>query len=78
MRKEYELTTEQYEKLIEACRPVPMIMLQCGEPPSQQEKANRAWCALGDELGFNGMSVGKAVGKGLRFFTAEEKADDSK
>ena len=72
MRKEYELTEEQYEKLVEACLPVPMIMLQCGKPPSQQENANRAWCALGDELGFDGMSVEPSP-NGSRFFTAMEK-----
>jgi hypothetical protein len=69
-RKEYELTTEQFDKLIEACRPVPMIMLQCGTPPSPQENANRAWCALGKEIGFDGMSV-QPSSKGQRFFTAE-------
>lgn len=72
-RKEYELTTEQFDKLIEACRSVPLIMLQCGMPSSPQENANRAWCALGDELGFDGMSV-QPSHKGQRFFTAEEKA----
>lgn len=68
-RKEYEMTAEQFEKLIEACRPVPMIMLQCGPPSSPQENANRAWCALGKELGFDGMSVEPSP-KGKRFFTA--------
>jgi predicted TIM-barrel fold metal-dependent hydrolase len=68
-RKEYELTTEQYDKLIEACRPAPMIMLQCGMPPSPQENANAAWCSLGKELGFDGMTV-EPSSKGKRFFTA--------
>lgn len=68
-RKEYELTTEQFNKLIEACRSVPAIMLQCGMPSSPQENANRAWCALGQELGFDGMSV-EPSSKGQRFFTA--------
>lgn len=72
-RKEYELTAEQFDKLIEACRSVPLIMLQCGMPSSPQENANRAWCALGDELGFDGMSV-QPSNKGQRFFTAEEKS----
>lgn len=68
-RKEYELTTQQFDKLIEACRPVPAIMLQCGMPSSPQENANRAWCALGKELGFDGMTV-EPSRKGQRFFTA--------
>ncbi len=68
-RQQYELTSEQFDKLIEACRSVPLIMLQCGMPPSPQENANRAWCALGDELGFDGMTV-EPSSKGQRFFTA--------
>jgi hypothetical protein len=71
-RKKYELTTAQFDKLIEACRPVPAIMLQCGPLSSPQDNANRAWCALGDELGFDGMTVQPSE-KGQRFFTAEAK-----
>ena len=56
-RKTYTMTQEQYDRIIEACKPVPMIMLQCGEPASQQENANRAWKALGDEMGFDYMTV---------------------
>jgi hypothetical protein len=70
IRKEFELTAEQFKTLIEACRSVPMIALQCGMPASPQENANRAWCALGKELGFDGMSV-EGSPKGDRFFTAE-------
>jgi len=72
-RKEYELTPEQFEKLLEACRPVAAIMLQCGPVASPQENANRAWCALGDELGFDGMSV-EPSSRGQRFFTAVPNA----
>lgn len=68
-RQQYELTTEQFDKLIEACRSTPAIMLQCGPPSSPQENANRAWCALGEELGFDGMTV-EPSSKGQRFFTA--------
>lgn len=70
-RKEYELTDAQYAKLIEACRPTPAIMLQCGPPTSPQDNANRAWCSLGKEMGFDGMSV-KPSSKGERFFFADE------
>jgi hypothetical protein len=68
-RKEFELTAEQFDKLIEACRPTTLIMLQCGMPRSPQENANDAWCALGKELGFDGMTV-EPSSKGQRFFTA--------
>ena len=40
--------------------------------PSQQENANRAWEALGDELGFQHMTV-EPSRKGDRFFIAEPK-----
>ena len=36
---------------------------------SPQKNANRAWCALGNELGFDGMSV-QPSDRGKRFFTA--------
>lgn len=72
MRKEFEMSSEDLSQLMEAFKPVPMIALQCGTPISVQESANRAWCALGDRLGFDGMTV-RPSGKGDRFFTAEEK-----
>lgn len=69
-RREFEMSEDQLKELMEACRPVIAIMLQCGTPRSPQENANMAWCALGDKLGFDGMSVEPAHGKGTRFFTA--------
>lgn len=72
MTKEFEMTQTDLDKLFEAMKPVPMIMLQCGEPRSQQERANTAWCSLGDRMGFDGMTV-KPCGKGDLFFTAETK-----
>jgi hypothetical protein len=50
-------------------KPVPMIMLQCGEPPSQQENANAAWKRLGVKMGFDHMTV-RPTGEGDRFFSA--------
>lgn len=57
MRKTYVLTEDQRDKLLDSMQAIPMIMLQCGTPPSVQEQANRAWCELGNELGFDGMTV---------------------
>lgn len=70
MRAEFEMTAEQEATLLAAMQPVPMIMLQCGTPRSQQENANDAWKRLGIELGFDGMTV-EPSSKGKRFFTAE-------
>ena len=51
-RTNYEMTQEDYDKITEACKPVPMIMLNIGTPRSQQENANDAWKALGEKMGF--------------------------
>lgn len=69
-RTEYEMTPEDLATLMEAMQPVPMIMLQCGNPPSQQENANRAWAALGQKMGFDSDTVRPIEGRGNLFFTA--------
>jgi hypothetical protein len=71
MRKEFQLTDEQLESLLAAGKPVLAIALQCGNPPSPQEKANRFWQKLGEELGFEHMTAQPVPGKGPKFFTAE-------
>lgn len=71
MRKEFEMSEKQLEEILEACEPVPMIMLQCGTPSSPQENANRAWDSLGAEMVFDGMTV--QPNGSDRKFTAEAK-----
>jgi hypothetical protein len=68
-RTQYEMTQDDLGKLLAAMRSVPMIMLQCGTPPSQQENANAAWARLGIQMGFDPMTV-QPTGKGDKFFTA--------
>lgn len=70
-RKEFYITEQQYDKLLDACKPVPAMYLSGGTlmGPSPQENANRAWCELGKEMGFDGMTV-KPSSKGKLFFTA--------
>ncbi len=70
MRQKFKMTEEQLAKLREACRPVPMIALQCGTPPSPQVSANDAWKALAVELGFKWDSV-EPDGPDSHCFTAE-------
>lgn len=70
VRKEYEMTQAQFDKIIEACKPVPYMVFGGREPRSQQENANDAWKALGDDMGFDHMTV-RPNGKGDRFFTAD-------
>ena len=71
--KEFTMTDEDFANLLKACKPVPLIMLQCGEPRSPQENANYAWHRLGEKMGFKHMTV-KPSGKGPKVFTAEPTA----
>jgi len=68
-RTNYEMTQEDLEAILDACKPVPMIMLQCGGSRSPQERANAAWEALGKKMGFDHMTV-QPTGRGDRFFSA--------
>lgn len=68
-RTNYEMTEADLEKILDACKPVPMIMLQCGTPRSPQERANDAWEELGKRMGFDHMTV-QPTGQGDRFFSA--------
>jgi hypothetical protein len=70
MRKEYEMTQAQLDAILAACKPVPYMVFGGMEPRSPQENANDAWKALGNELGFDHMTV-RPNGKGDRFFTAD-------
>lgn len=72
-RREYEMSQDDFNALIEASKPVPLIMLQCGPAQSQQERANAAWKALGDKMGFKHLSVAPIAEKSNLFFTAEPK-----
>ena len=71
MRKQFTLTKEQHEKILDASGPVPYLLVSGGRPPpSPQEIANAVWEALGIELGFEYMSVRPVEGTKLDF-TAE-------
>jgi hypothetical protein len=77
MKHEYEMTSEQHETLLEACKPVPAMYLSGGQlmGNSPQENANEAWRKLGLELGFDHLTVEPVSGKPPTFFRAETKAD---
>jgi hypothetical protein len=66
---EFEMTQEQLDKLLERCKPVPYIIVGGMPPRSQQQNANDAWAALGNEMGFDPTTV-HPCGKGDLFFTA--------
>ncbi len=70
-RQEFEMTQEQLDRILEACKPVPYLVFGGIPPESPQVRANRAWRALGDELGFDWDTVQPIDGKSQRHFTAE-------
>jgi hypothetical protein len=72
-RKEFVMSDEQHARLMKACRPVPMIMLQCGPAPSAYDMAMIAWQELGAEMGFDWNTVEPVRGKDNKYFTAVEK-----
>lgn len=67
-RRNFEMSQEQLEKLLDACKPVPYMVFGGMAPRSPQENANSAWKALGEELGFDHMTV--RPNGGDRFFSA--------
>jgi hypothetical protein len=69
-RREYEMSEERHKRLLDACRPVPYIVVGGVPPTSPQENANAAWRSLADELGFDWTTVKPVPGKSSAFFTA--------
>jgi hypothetical protein len=70
-RAEFEMTEQQFDRLLSAMQPVPYMLGAGGVPPrSVQENANDAWKALADELGFVWDTVEPVSGKGQRVFSA--------
>jgi hypothetical protein len=69
-RTEYEMTEADLDELLDACKPVPVMMVGGHAPSSPQENANRAWVRLGEKMGFDSTTVRPADGRGTRFFTA--------
>lgn len=69
MRKTFTMNEPQRAALLHAMRPVPAMWIG-GPPRSVQQNANDAWIALGQEMGFDGMTV--RPGRHELEFTAEE------
>ena len=77
MKKLYEMSEEQLAKLLEACRPTPVMYVSGGQPmgSTPQENANRAWKKLGTEMGFVWDTV-EPTDKGDRCFLAEPHEEE--
>lgn len=69
-RTNYEMTEVDLAAILEACKPVPYMVIGGRAPSSPQENANRAWQRLSEKMGFDHMTVMPIVGKGNRFFSA--------
>ena len=69
-RINYVMSEDDLKELLEACKPVPCMMIGGCAPSSVQENANRAWAKLGKKMGFDSMTVMPVQGKGMRHFTA--------
>lgn len=69
-RTNYEMTEADLQKILDACKPVPYIVVGGHAPSSPQENANSAWAELGSRMGFDHMTVQPIRGKGNRFFSA--------
>jgi predicted TIM-barrel fold metal-dependent hydrolase len=75
MRTKYTITDKQLEELLAASKPTPVMYISGGVNigGDPQENANRAWRKLGDELGFDFMTVRPVAGEKMNVFTAESK-----
>lgn len=71
-KREFKLTEEQLAQLLDACKPVPYLVVGGMEPRSPQQNANVAWSRLGSELGFDWRTVRPVAGKSQHYFTADE------
>lgn len=70
-RKNYEMSAEDLETLLDASKPTRVMFLSGGQSmyDTPQENANRAWGVLGRKMGFDPMTAVR-TGKGDRFFSA--------
>lgn len=69
-RTSYEMSKDDLDAILDACKSTPVIMIGGTTSRSPQENANAAWERLGKKMGFDYTTVQPAQGKGDRFFTA--------
>lgn len=70
-RQRFKMTDAQQAKILEACKPVPCMMIGGMPHASPQQNANAAWRALGSELGFEWDTVEPIPGRPVSEFMAE-------
>jgi len=69
-RIEYKTTKEDFNKLLDASKPTPAMIIGGCCLSSPQENANEAWAALGKKMGFDYQTVKPIEGKSSNFFSA--------
>ena len=69
MQQEFEMSESQLAELLAACKDVRYMVFRGIGPRSAQEHANEAWRKLGEQMGFDSMTVMSSA-KGITFFTA--------
>ena len=76
--KRFEMTKEQYQKLVTAGTSTPVMFLSGGRPmfSSPQESVNAAWKALGDEMGFDPTTARPIDNEGEMVFEAIADRDN--
>ncbi len=70
MKQEFEMTEEDLEVILDACKPVPWFAPGGYWPKTPQENANAAWALLGEKMGFDYDTVEPIPGKSQNFFLA--------
>ena len=75
--KRYDVSQEQINVIKHASRPTPVMYLSGGRPmgPTARENVNTAWRRLGEELGFDYMTVVRIPEVPETAFMAEPKED---
>lgn len=69
-RTNYEMTEEDLQNLLSACKPVTAMLIGGYAPRSPQENANAAWAALGTKMGFDSTTVEPRQGMSTHHFSA--------
>ena len=76
MKQEFEMTEQELLELLDACTPVPYMIIGDYLPLSLQDRANNAWKSLAMKRGFKWDSVEPSP-KGDHFFTATPQTEHS-
>ena len=74
--KKCRLTDEQFNRIMEASKPVPYMVFGGMGPRSPQENANAAWREVAKEHGVHWQTIRPCGGDG-RDFTAESAPEES-